>query len=179
MEDIPFLLPFADRTQQSSPARSIARVQPEKLLQPALKISDIVQEAMRFPIMGSVSLLSLFMAIKFLPKGWVNIVIGIYFCIMGVFAVGGARPLISLVDSTSSALSLQACILCMLLVGQPVPNSVSCSGLEFERCDCIAATGGRVRPRTAHWCLGVSGDTVTARVFGDSMLQAPLDSGSS
>lgn len=47
---------------------------------------------MRFPLMGSVSLLSLFLAIKFLPKGWVNIVIGIYFCGMGVLAVGGVLP---------------------------------------------------------------------------------------
>lgn len=47
------------------------------------------KEAMRFPIVGSVSLVGLFVAIKFLPKAWVNYVITFYFCLLGVFAVAG------------------------------------------------------------------------------------------
>eukprot|EP00892_Ulva_mutabilis_P008067 jgi/Ulvmu1/5632/UM023_0172.1 len=46
------------------------------------------KEAMKFPLIGSMSLVGLFVAIKFLPKQWLNYIITTYFCIMGVFALG-------------------------------------------------------------------------------------------
>lgn len=45
---------------------------------------------MRYPIIGSASLLGLFLAIRFLPKYIITYVITFYFCTLGVFAIGGA-----------------------------------------------------------------------------------------
>jgi hypothetical protein len=48
-----------------------------------------VQEAMKFPLIGSVSLFGLFLAIKFLPREWLQYIITFYFCALGTFAIGG------------------------------------------------------------------------------------------
>lgn len=48
---------------------------------------------MKFPLIGSMSLVGLFLAIKFLPKQWLNYIITTYFCVMGVFALGGVYKL--------------------------------------------------------------------------------------
>jgi hypothetical protein len=48
-----------------------------------LKASDAYQ----FPLIGSVSLFSLYLAFKFLDKDLVNLLIGGYFCVVGCFAL--------------------------------------------------------------------------------------------
>lgn len=47
---------------------------------------------MKFPLIGSVSLFGLFLAIKFLPRDWLNYIITFYFCVLGTFAIGGMIP---------------------------------------------------------------------------------------
>lgn len=44
-------------------------------------------DAYQFPLVGSVSLFSLYLAFKFLDKEWVNLIIGGYFCIVGCLAI--------------------------------------------------------------------------------------------
>ena len=44
-------------------------------------------DAMRFPVMGSVVLLSLFAAIKLLPKELLTLCLGLYFMLLGTFAI--------------------------------------------------------------------------------------------
>ena len=56
---------------------------------------DAMQEAMKFPLIGSMSLVGLFLAIKFLPKQWLNYIITFYFCLMGTLAIGGMRTILS------------------------------------------------------------------------------------
>jgi|Transcript_22261 minor histocompatibility antigen H13 len=46
-------------------------------------------DALRFPLVGSCVLLSLFLAFKFLPKEWVNRVITVYFLVLGILALAG------------------------------------------------------------------------------------------
>ena len=58
-----------------------------------------MQEAMKFPLIGSMSLLGLFLAIKFLPKHWLNYIITFYFCMMGTLAIGGAKTSLSSCNS--------------------------------------------------------------------------------
>jgi minor histocompatibility antigen H13 len=45
------------------------------------------EDAFQFPLVGSVSLFSLYLAFKFLDKDLVNLLIGAYFGVVGVFAV--------------------------------------------------------------------------------------------
>jgi len=45
------------------------------------------EDAYQFPLIGSVSLFSLYLAFKFLDKDMVNLVIGLYFCAVGCVAV--------------------------------------------------------------------------------------------
>jgi minor histocompatibility antigen H13 len=45
------------------------------------------EDAMQFPIMGSISLFSLYLAFKFLGKDWVNLLIGGYFGMVGCGAL--------------------------------------------------------------------------------------------
>ena len=49
-----------------------------------------VKDAIRYPVIGSAALLSLFVAIKFLPKNLIVYIITGYFCLVGIFAIGGA-----------------------------------------------------------------------------------------
>lgn len=50
---------------------------------------------MKFPLMGSVMLFSLFLAFKFLPKDLVNLVLSAYFVLLGTFAiVASADPIV-------------------------------------------------------------------------------------
>ncbi|KAL9187393.1 hypothetical protein ACHAXT_001496 [Thalassiosira profunda] len=44
-------------------------------------------EAMQFPLLGSASLFSLYLAFKYFDKDTVNLIIGAYFCFMGLFAL--------------------------------------------------------------------------------------------
>ena len=50
---------------------------------PAMTKSD----AMRFPLVGSVVLVSLFLAIKFLPKQMLTLCLGLYFVLLGTIAI--------------------------------------------------------------------------------------------
>ena len=45
------------------------------------------EDAYQFPILGSISLFSLYLAFKFLDKSLVNLLIGLYFCIVGCIAL--------------------------------------------------------------------------------------------
>ena len=45
------------------------------------------EDAMQFPIMGSISLFSLYLAFKFFDPKIVNLIISVYFCLMGTFAL--------------------------------------------------------------------------------------------
>ena len=45
------------------------------------------KEAMQYPIFGSVVLFSLFIVLKFIPKYYINVVLNIYFCALGTFAL--------------------------------------------------------------------------------------------
>jgi hypothetical protein len=45
------------------------------------------EDAYEFPLLGSVSLFSLYLAFKFLDKDWVNFLIGFYFCAVGCVAL--------------------------------------------------------------------------------------------
>jgi hypothetical protein len=45
------------------------------------------EDAYQFPLLGSASLLSLYLAFKFLDKDWVNFIIAFYFCAVGCFAL--------------------------------------------------------------------------------------------
>ncbi|CAI7861670.1 unnamed protein product, partial [Closterium sp. NIES-54] len=54
------------------------------------------EHAMRFPIIGSCVLFSLFLLFKFLPKDLVNMVLSAYFVFLGVMAIGATiLPLVS------------------------------------------------------------------------------------
>ena len=46
-----------------------------------------MQDAMKFPIIGSAILLGLFLLFKFLPKELVNRVLTLYFVLLGLLAV--------------------------------------------------------------------------------------------
>lgn len=45
------------------------------------------EDAMQFPLVGSVALFSLYLSFKYLDKDWVNFIIGIYFSAVGSLAV--------------------------------------------------------------------------------------------
>lgn len=45
------------------------------------------EDAYQFPIIGSISLFSLYLAFKYLDKDWVNFLIGFYFGLVGCFAM--------------------------------------------------------------------------------------------
>jgi hypothetical protein len=49
---------------------------------------------MRYPMVGSAALVSLFVALKFLPKHLIGYIIMFYFCGVGTLAIGGA-PLVA------------------------------------------------------------------------------------
>jgi minor histocompatibility antigen H13 len=53
------------------------------------EVGDVIslKEAYRFPLLGSLALCSLYLAYKYLPKEWLNLLIGLYFAGMGVLAV--------------------------------------------------------------------------------------------
>lgn len=54
------------------------------------------KDAMKFPLVGSVILFSLFLAFKFLPKDLVNLVLSLYFVLLGTAAlVATADPLVA------------------------------------------------------------------------------------
>ena len=60
---------------------------------PAETISQ--KDAMQYPILGSVVLLSLFLVLKFVPKYLVNAVLTVYFCALGTAAMAAtAMPLL-------------------------------------------------------------------------------------
>ena len=63
-----------------------------------------MQDAARYPIIGSVALLGLFAAVKFLPKHIIVYVITFYFCAVGVLAIGGALLSPAIPQTTPSAL---------------------------------------------------------------------------
>jgi len=42
---------------------------------------------MKFPIMGSCMLFSLFVLIKFVPKHWLDLLISVYFSFIGTYTV--------------------------------------------------------------------------------------------
>jgi len=50
-------------------------------------VSMTKSDAMRFPMMGSIVLLSLFTAIKLLPKELLTVCLGLYFMLLGTFAI--------------------------------------------------------------------------------------------
>lgn len=52
-----------------------------------VKCSTSLQEAIRFPIVGSAVLLTLFITFKFLPKDLVNMALTAYFGLLGVIAL--------------------------------------------------------------------------------------------
>ena len=52
-----------------------------------LTILQTMQDAMKFPIIGSAILLGLFLLFKFLPKELVNRVLTLYFVLLGLLAV--------------------------------------------------------------------------------------------
>jgi minor histocompatibility antigen H13 len=54
----------------------------------AEKVETLKQEdAYQFPILGAISLCSLYLAFKFLDKDLVNLLIGLYFCTVGCMAI--------------------------------------------------------------------------------------------
>ena len=54
--------------------------------------------AMRFPLIGSATLFSLYLAFKFLDPATVNIIIAVYFCLIGCAALTATfAPLVHLV----------------------------------------------------------------------------------
>jgi len=54
------------------------------------------EDAMSFPIIGSVSLFSLYLAFRFLDRSLVNLLIGCYFCVLGTFSLtASSAPLLS------------------------------------------------------------------------------------
>lgn len=65
------------------------------------------EEAMQFPIMGSASLFSLYLAFKFLPRDLVNLLISFYFCMVGwvALSITFAPPLTTIISSISTSLS--------------------------------------------------------------------------
>ena len=55
---------------------------------------------MQFPITGSCVLFGLFLAIKYVDKGWVNFVLSFYFCTLGTFGIVGLlEPLTAPLES--------------------------------------------------------------------------------
>ncbi|CAG9465047.1 unnamed protein product [Pedinophyceae sp. YPF-701] len=48
------------------------------------------KEAARFPLVGSVVLLSLFICLKYVPKELINLVLSVYFVVLGTIALTGA-----------------------------------------------------------------------------------------
>ena len=55
---------------------------------------------MQFPIAGSCVLFGLFLAIKYVDKGWVNFVLSFYFCTLGTFGIVGLlEPLTAPLES--------------------------------------------------------------------------------
>lgn len=56
----------------------------------------IMQDAMKFPLVGSAMLFGLFLAFKFLPKDLVNLVLSVYFILLGTLGlVATADPVVS------------------------------------------------------------------------------------
>jgi len=54
------------------------------------------EDAMSFPIIGSLSLFSMYLAFKFLDRALVNLLIGCYFCILGTLSMtASASPFLS------------------------------------------------------------------------------------
>ena len=71
-----------------SPAVCCARTHTAQLFHTDMPVA--VKDAIRYPVIGSAALLSLFVAIKFLPKNLIVYIITGYFCLVGIFAIGGA-----------------------------------------------------------------------------------------
>jgi minor histocompatibility antigen H13 len=58
-------------------------------------------DAMKFPIMGSISLFGLYCAFKYLDKNMVNLILGIYFSVIGVFTIAGVfAPIVGRIASS-------------------------------------------------------------------------------
>ena len=84
------------------------------------------KDAYKFPLVGSVMLFGLFLAFKFLPKDMVNMVLTLYFIVLGTLGlVATVEPLI-MGDDTKSALRTQH------KVSIPKVPVVLREGLEFE-----------------------------------------------
>jgi minor histocompatibility antigen H13 len=67
-----------------------------------------LEDAYQFPIVGSISLFSLYLAFKYLNKDFVNFVIGGYFCIVGCLALTMTiAPAMKLVVPKSIQLQLE------------------------------------------------------------------------
>jgi len=61
------------------------------------------EDAMQFPLVGSVALFSLYCAFKYLDKDWVNFLIGIYFSAVGALAVTASlAPVVAMIVRPSS-----------------------------------------------------------------------------
>jgi minor histocompatibility antigen H13 len=59
----------------------------------ACDLLSVLQDAMRFPLLGSAVLLSLFIAFKFLPKVWINALLTAYIGTVAILVlVGTMQP---------------------------------------------------------------------------------------
>ena len=66
------------------------------------------EDAMQFPLMGSASLFSLYLAFKFFDKETVNLIISVYFCLMGCVAVTAtASPMISVFGGPFTSIGIK------------------------------------------------------------------------
>ena len=54
------------------------------------RAGDTIQDALKFPLIGSAVLVGLFCLFKFLPKDLVNAVLTAYFVLLGTFAITAA-----------------------------------------------------------------------------------------
>jgi minor histocompatibility antigen H13 len=85
------------------------------------------KDAYKFPLVGSVMLFGLFLAFKFLPKDMVNMVLTLYFIVLGTLGlVATVEPLIAGDDDRTSGLRKQH------KVSIPKVPVVLKEGLEFE-----------------------------------------------
>lgn len=61
------------------------------------------KEVWKFPLVGSATLLGLYAVVKFVNPDYVNLVLNLYFLVVGVFALTATfHPLVAVLDSPAS-----------------------------------------------------------------------------
>jgi len=118
------------------------------------------EEAMQFPLVGSASLFSLYLAFKFFDKDTVNLIISVYFCLMGAAALTITFAPFLLHISPSSLKEIQFAK--EIQIKHPLPEFIGGESpwkieIEVNAPEAVAVLGSLIFTgfyfKTKHWAL--------------------------